>query len=326
MLRSLFSTLALATLSIAFGQSALADILPLIGADSSGGGKVVACRNSDGSLRSVELLDLFEARALYGLGASSKLDSIDDYFAVVEAKLRDIYKGARFTVSPFYLVEEARSRMRLLPQGTELVNLDDAQEIALPIGCKTEQLAVYRENALLLINSDLWSALDARNQAALFVHEAIYQIDRYSEAENSIYARKVTGHLFSDFHFEPLMKDVPKNAPQCVINSKRDPNRLVPYYNFYIYQTPGKQQELTLQFTNIGGKLPFAKTYTIVPVINAEEGASMYAKLQSGFETHSGVSLSWRSWEELKRGKFIAIIPGEGVLNVECTGPAPQIN
>jgi hypothetical protein len=274
-------------------------------------------------LRSVELLDLFEARALYGLDPSPERNSVDDYLNDVEKKMRGIYEGAWFTASPFFLITEARSRMRLLPSGTELVNLDDAEEIALPTGCKTEQLAVYRENALLLINRDLWEALDTRNRAALFVHEGIYRLDRATEAKNSIYARKVTGHLFAEFHFEPIMMGIPKDAQQCVISSKKRPELLVPHYNFYLFETPGKRHSVTLQFIGIGGKTPFARTYVETPLIESERGASMYAQLQSGFETHQGLSITWRSWDDLRKGKFMAYLPEEGTLEIQCSGGDP---
>lgn len=297
-----------------------AEILSFVGADSSGGGKVVACRNPEGSLRSVELLDLFEARALYGLEPAAERASVEDYLAEAKLKLEGIFKDAHNIMNPYVVIADARSQMRLLPEGTKLKPLDDANEIALPNGCNPEQLAVYRDNALLLVDRELWDALDARNKAALFVHEGIYRWDRETGegAQNSIYARKITGHLFSQFEFEPILEGIPKGASSCIVRSKKDPSSHSLLYGFYFYESKTDAGLAVLQFTYIRGKIPYSKTFANLGMPQFDGAVSQYSLMQSKLETLPGISTSWNSNQEMLRGIFEVNEKDEGALKVIC--------
>lgn len=166
------------------------------------GGDVVVCRNTDNSIKSIELLDFYEARIQRG--QSIKLNpglSVDDNIAIYLERLgsRDLYQRNR--VESFY--KSFNQEANFLP-GVELVDVSDSGHIAFPVGCKVEQIAIqripqYPNEKRYTINKDLWDQLPNTDRAGLIVHEIIYRssVDTKTEV-NSIPARYFNSILASD--------------------------------------------------------------------------------------------------------------------------------
>lgn len=183
-----------------------------IGGMEGGGGKGVVCRDSDGHIKSAEVLDLYEARVQYQLmiPVSTKPYMLQAIEAISPLKRTIVAFDYDAIVKSIYDIDRVKN---VLPPGTKLQDVDDAFPVILPgKNCALEQFANYYNDSNILIDGEIWQALDAQGKAALVVHEAIYRFMRTYGAKNSQKARINVGHLFAQTSLEPtaLMSD--KNA------------------------------------------------------------------------------------------------------------------
>lgn len=202
------------------------------GANGSGGGMGVVCRNTDGSVKSVELLDLWEARVIYGRNTiPSSLPLADQVENALQNFKNSIYAGdycvnGNCGPNGFYqIIEFETSRFLMnMPQvhrlkGAKLKKTDDAFEEVTPSDCEIEQLVRYKatfNGADILVNQDLVNHLDKTNEAALYVHEAIYAVLRKAGEKSSIRVRRAIGLSFSGHRFQTLESFLPKEYYDCV--------------------------------------------------------------------------------------------------------------
>lgn len=164
------------------------------------GGDAVVCRDSE-DRKTAELLDYYEARTLRGiiidmgpadLSVQSKADLALDRIARVRPewaaryahRIQNFYRDAQFL------------------KGYSLQDIPDSRHLTLPNGCKIEQLVIQRpvrpENeALFLVNEDLWDLLDNTNKAGILLHEAIYEEALKMGAKNSINTRYLNSKISS---------------------------------------------------------------------------------------------------------------------------------
>ena len=144
------------------------------------GGDALVCYNSNGNIRSVELLDYYEAlqkqriesielgekewgfheKVLYAL---NRLEAIDYLRA---QKYKQWYKD-------FFNQDE-------LTWGENLVNIADTGALSIPNNCEIKQIAVQESPSLpgdkrYIISKSLWSLMDEDNKAGLILHELIYR-------------------------------------------------------------------------------------------------------------------------------------------------------
>jgi hypothetical protein len=147
------------------------------GASGGNGGDVVVCRRA-GKIRSIELLDYFEARVQRklsqdlgpnSLSVAEKVNRIIDRLAVLSPIRAESYRKAAnaFMANANFVY------------GTSLVDIPDSGHLVFPAGCAVEQIAIqdppeFPEDKLYLINGDLWNLLSKNNQAGLILHEIIY--------------------------------------------------------------------------------------------------------------------------------------------------------
>ncbi len=263
----------------------------LFGADSSGGGKVVVCRDQNQVIKSIQLLDLYEASALYGLSPKMLAANIDASLEVVKAKLREVYKDTSFMSPTDHWIDDAKKAFRLLPKNSVLESVNDAAVIALPAGCQTEQLALYKDDFLLLVNQDLWNVLDDLNKAALYVHEAIYRFERTgNKTTNSVHARKLVGHLFSDFKLTPVMEGIPEKAQSCFGSLDGKPGSV----GFFFYMYDSLEESSTtanMQFIIYRNMILNSKIVIEVTRLPWVDIFSQSPSIQSNFETYKKVVL-----------------------------------
>lgn len=166
------------------------------------GGDVVVCRNSDNSIKFIELLDFYEARIQRGqiIKLNPEL-SVDDNIAIYLERIgaRDAYQKNQIESLYKSFHQEAN-----FLAGVELVDISDSGHVAFPAGCKVEQIAIqriplYPKEKRYTINKDLWDQLSSSDRAGLVIHEIIYRnsIDTKTEV-NSIPTRYFNSILASD--------------------------------------------------------------------------------------------------------------------------------
>lgn len=181
-----------------------------VGGVDGGGGKSVVCRNSNGSIQSAEVLDLYEARVQYRLKvAPNTLPYMQQALQAIEPLKKTIpvfeYNGI---VNSIGNLEKIKN---ILPKGTKLQEVNDAFPVVLPENCSLEQAANYYNDSNILFNGEIWEAFDEQNRAALVVHEAIYRFMRTYGAKDSQKARLNVGHLFASTPLEPVATMNPKH-------------------------------------------------------------------------------------------------------------------
>lgn len=222
-------------LSLGFSAGA-AEFAGVEGAVSGGGGKGIVCRDGAGGVKSVELLDLWEAKTLYQepqVPLSGKLDQDVDALLVA---LKDAYPfsgSGTFGDSPnmfkdqdYVLAALRESAQNFLKphaprvhrlRGSRLELTNDSMEIAVPRDCEMGQVVNYQPNGFIFVDQDLFEKMDERNQAALIIHEAFYDFLRTSAGErNSIRVRRSVGLAMSGYRFSlGNYFTAPENALAC---------------------------------------------------------------------------------------------------------------
>jgi hypothetical protein len=230
------------------------------GVNSSGGAKVIVCRNHKGSIKTVELLDLFEAKELYRLNITPLGKDFDSSIGGLDGKLAAIFKEMPMTPMDIW-IKQAQGNMVLVD--SELEPVDDAKSpLKPPAGCDFEQLALYYQtdagNPTLWVNQQLWDKMDFTNRAAMLAHEVVYEISRSGGDTDSMRSRKIVGHLFSDFSIVPVLNEIPKGAKSCYAAKGDGLDNFK--FAFLMYDDPTDPTNVKLQFDLIRGRLPFAKT------------------------------------------------------------------
>jgi hypothetical protein len=199
---------------------------PAQGTIDSGGGKVLSCLR-DGKTK-VELLDLWEGRELMSPPAMplASTSSVAEQASQALQRLKGLFPnpmeftvksgdkaftGAEaflwqlnFSIEPF-LQDPAPESMRRW-HDKSLEPTQDSLEEAIPAGCDLLQAIRYQDaSGRILVNEDLVQAMDATNQAALYVHEAVYKILREQFGErNSKRTRRAVALAFSGYAFPVL--------------------------------------------------------------------------------------------------------------------------
>ncbi len=260
------------------------------GADSSGGGKAVVCReNLVGRILSIEMLDVYEARAMYALEPEGMERTLDENLEAVKAKL--LYatsSGESITAG----ISRLRQKLRILPPGTRIEPVDDASPIGLPKGCQLEQAAVWVDRGLVVADHEHWEAMDARNRAALITHEVVYDFTRrFGGEKNSRRARKITAHAFSSYEFGHYEQGVPNGAPYCFTVG----NNTKVATSFRMYAND--KGNLVARLSEFEGRILFGKNSATFPFLKypAEGDHATWdnSEIESTFETESSIALKW---------------------------------
>lgn len=229
----------------------LTSLAPLVsgaeGAVDGGGAKAVVCRGLFGSIRSVELLDLYEARVQHGRTIVESSDSVEaqiDQFVsrLATAEVFEFHKVVRMVAGTIL------QKMRVLPDGTALKETDDSFEVIVPRGCKIEQLANFTAEGQVLVDGKFWKKLSRTQRAALIAHEALYSLLRdRDEDRDSRRTRFVIGLLFAGENLEPVFGEVPSDAFECYA---REGDRT---WNFKFFRNAENGMPI-FQFFQIDGK------------------------------------------------------------------------
>jgi hypothetical protein len=112
------------------------------------GGVSIVCRKVDGSIKSVELLDVFEDNNQYNLSITVSTLPVDDLIEQAQTRL-----ASRTDLLDEFQTELAnvQAHIQFLKQGVSLNPTDDAFPVIAKKGCRYEQLAVYTQNGQVLV-------------------------------------------------------------------------------------------------------------------------------------------------------------------------------
>jgi hypothetical protein len=166
-------------------------------ATDPGGGVGVVCYKDD-KIASVELLDLYEARAK-GLNFQTGLTA--------QKVTTKIFKNDDY----LYDIQNIKTLFRPITKESALELNPGNYPLFLPRGCKMEQITKFYNNKTIWQDKALYDMLDENGKLALLFHEYIYLKERSKGGEDSRYTRLIVGLAFSTqdpFESEDkLMKD-----------------------------------------------------------------------------------------------------------------------
>ncbi len=226
--------LVIFVLAVLFSSNSIA--MFTIGGSDVGGGKGVVCYDKNNKIKSVELLDLWEGRIIYGLHPRLK--------STVNKNIDGALQQLKYSVfEPFWIFPvdnskqaeavygslQAELEILLDPRfdnvhrvrGVNLQLTDDSYETITPRDCKIEQIAIYKdfknkEDWEIYLNQDLIDKMDATNKAALYIHEAFYHFLRPQET-NSLRIRRIVANIFSRTDtFQNPYRKIPDHFYYCV--------------------------------------------------------------------------------------------------------------
>ncbi len=159
---------------------ALALISPIAfaGNERGNGGDAVVCYNQDGSIKSVEFFDLYEAKERFKFTLvpsqaetlEEKVDELIGRIAPLNPSRAEKYRAwaKTFFSEADFLTDK------------ELIDIPDTGWAYFPKGCAIKQAVIQHEPVFAMdkrytINKEYWDAMSLDNQAALVVHELVFR-------------------------------------------------------------------------------------------------------------------------------------------------------
>lgn len=181
-------------------------------ADRIGNGGVgVVCRDSQGKVLNVQLLDIFEGENLGENPLTYPTGDLDVDARIQLVKLR-MASNPRFLRA--FQTKLARVKEKILILRKEELGLtptNDAFPALYKKDCAFEQVANAMPDGWIRVDRELWPHLDPLNLAALYVHETVYAV---AGGANSTRSRRLTMHVLAsngdDNKIRVLMKQLSK--------------------------------------------------------------------------------------------------------------------
>lgn len=164
------------------------------GNEVGNGGDGLICKD-----KKIELFDFYEARQLKKYNI--KFPKGNDWFQIGNKVIKRLEK----TNKPLYkqykkILSKIHLRLEFI-QNAHFRDIKDSFEIAIPEGCKLEQLAIQQDNSKgnrkVFISQKLWEKLSIEQKAGLVVHEIIYEHFVNLGEKNSLKVREFNSLLFS---------------------------------------------------------------------------------------------------------------------------------
>lgn len=245
---------------IAFGI--ISGSLAVAGGMEGGGGKSVVCRNQDGSIRSAEILDLYEGRTVYQLNYH---EAPDNWQTQAPEFLKNALGGLsqsapRSEIYDWYL--NAIEHLTYLPKGTSLKPINDSDEPIVPNGCMAEQTVNYMNDQLILVSGEIWDALSETQRAALLIHESTYRYLRQFGETDSRRARHYTVFLLAGGHSEEIF---PGNNYQLYCEGDVG-GKATQFFALKLPPDQSGKSAVRLQFGILGGRHLLSRSYVDIKV------------------------------------------------------------
>lgn len=221
------------------------------GFEVGGGGKSVVCLKRDQkTVKSVELLDLWEARTVTSYPEPKVSGKLSEIVAKNLANLANSYPydlsgnlgngdcKAEACIHDM-LTGFAQKFLKPNPQvvrvlhGVKLSLTSDSFEAVQPADCEIRQVVNYLPSGVVLVDGDLLKKMDLRNRAALIAHEAYYATLRnFANEKNSVRTRRAIGLSFAGYTFEKGQRAPIKGLVCKAVDSS------VGFTQFVIEETP----------------------------------------------------------------------------------------
>jgi hypothetical protein len=196
-------------IAIAASGLGITTISAYAGGGLTHGGTAIVCRNPTGEIVTAELLDLFEARELFGLHPIV----VTDVANARNSLLADL--GHRFvgkSLYPYYLrdtLTTLHGRFKVLAPRVRIELIPDVFPTISQKGCAIEQLASFQDGGDILLDSEIFGALSPLNRLALELHESVYFLDRkWARSTDSVFSRKLVGLLLANQWTDNLDKAI----------------------------------------------------------------------------------------------------------------------
>lgn len=197
------------------------------GGAGPGGGKAFVCRDDHGRIKSVELLDLWEAensdhpRKILRGSKLSLAENVENTISTIVDGLGSTSIGESKQQKKKYLMDQAQIFLRpndkIVPnRGIRLTPTNDSYEKKQPRACRDQSLkgeieqVVQYDDLIQKINvdQDIIDAMDRQdndkvNHVGLIVHEALYAYLRASDSDNdSVRVRRAVGYALTGGSFK----------------------------------------------------------------------------------------------------------------------------
>ena len=142
------------------------------------GGDGVVCRDGRGVIKSVRLLDYYEAQTERNITPRLGQATTAQNTAIMLGRLQRQDAILFKAVMSYYTKFE--SEMQMIPNAN-FEDIPDSQHLTFPPSCRVEQMAVQRppimaSDKYYFINQNLWNYLPAPDRAGLILHEVLYRI------------------------------------------------------------------------------------------------------------------------------------------------------
>jgi formylglycine-generating enzyme required for sulfatase activity len=171
------------------------------------GGGAWVCREINGTIRWSELVDLFEAKNEFGLTLTPYSGSVGEIVELASLKILNANRPLYEALAPFI-----RKLNYLKPNPPKVTFSEDVLEVVddslyrlvptpdLCLGGKVvyEQVANFKHDGYVLLQSEIYNSFSNSMKAALVLHEAIYAYRRkMANDSNSVNTRRIVGLAFS---------------------------------------------------------------------------------------------------------------------------------
>lgn len=222
------------------------------GVGTSGGGLGVDCKGR------LTTLDLYEAEFVSHLKLSPPASTLRLEFIRTWDKYHRFIRGEP-AAKPNRLFREISKVTKYVDKGSLKLSYD-ATLPKVPDSCRFVQIAVFDDDQnTLFVDRGLWKRLNTQNQAALFMHEVIYSMERTRQAKKSDDTRNIVGHVFSNVEMPDIWGDVRGKSGVACRGGKSDTSdeRI---FEFYLFDTKD-EKSIDLYFETLDGYLMLSRAH-----------------------------------------------------------------
>ena len=193
------------------------------------GGGAWVCREANGTIRWSKLVDLFEATDEFGLTLAQYPGSVKDVVDLIQLRV------FRTDVNLYQALTPYVDKLGYLsPNPPQVIFTDDVLQTIddslfrlkpSPRRCEGglvayEQTVNYKNDGLILVQSELFNSLPISDKAALIFHEALYKYRRDTVGDtNSVATRRIVGLVFSTLSTADLKKALTENSGAIAENA-----------------------------------------------------------------------------------------------------------
>lgn len=165
--------------------------LAAIAGEKGNGGDAVVCRDAEGEIKSVELLDYYEGRVLRKLPVMEFPEMTDEEFFLMFEDLiyLDEHLFQYFQKESLQLMNAIRNYLQtgdgkdpsILFTDDRLRDVPDSGELIIKDGCKVEQLAIwlkpqFYDDPAFIIQANLLKHMSQKDLRGLVLHEILYKM------------------------------------------------------------------------------------------------------------------------------------------------------